>query len=254
MRLLGEPAWTSRAPLELLEWQRVEALVNVAFEGTGAAILCAYSRRLPAGIIAVARQTHPETVKGTKAVATPGYMDPWAFSDHCDGVPLPDPPSGAETIPLERPDLYWLRRYVTDVAHRARLPDEHLQRLLVAVTEVVSNAVRHGAPPIVLTMWTDPDDRSLVCQVADHGRWKPGADAGLLPPRGIGPRPSGEAPGIGEPASGGSSDAPGRFGLWAVRLLCSVVQIRKDAQGTTVRLRLRLPAIATDKALPVHSA
>jgi MEDS: MEthanogen/methylotroph, DcmR Sensory domain/Histidine kinase-like ATPase domain len=238
LRLLGEPGWTGGSPLEVVEWQRVEALANVAFEGTGAAILCAYSRTLPAGIIAASRQTHPETVKGTAVVETPGYMDPWAFSERCDGVPLTDPPAEADRVRLDRPDLFWLRRYVTDYAHQARLPDEHLQRLLVAVTEVVTNAVRHGAPPIVLTMWTDLDDRSLVCQVTDHGRWEAGADAGLLPPHG---------------ADRAGADVPGRFGLWAVRLLCSVVQIRTGEHGTTVRLRLRLPAVTTDSgtALPL---
>jgi hypothetical protein len=243
--VLAEPSWTGRPAPEVLEWQRVEALVNVAFEDTGAAIMCAYSRTLPAGVIAAARQTHPETVKGTTAVTTPGYMDPWAFSERCDNVPLPDPPPEAERLTLDRPDLHWLRRLVTDYACQARLPDEYLQRLLVAVTEVVSNAERHGAPPIVLTMWADPEDRGLVCQIDDHGRWEPGADAGLLPPRGVPP-----AGGTASPRA----DGPGRFGLWAVRLLCSLVQIRTGDQGTTVRLRLRPPVAATDPAQPAHSA
>ena len=85
-----------------------------------------------------------------------------------------------------------------------------MQRLLVAVTEVVTNAMRHGEPPIVLRMWPEPDAAggALVCEVADEGRWPPGAGYGLLPPR-----PAGTAPGS-------------RFGLWAVRLLCATVQIR----------------------------
>jgi anti-sigma regulatory factor (Ser/Thr protein kinase) len=239
LRVLAEPVWTGGSPLDVLEWQRIEALVNVAFEGTGAAILCAYSRTLPAGIIAAARQTHPETVNGTTALANPGYLDPWVFNARCDGVPLPDPPAEAEVIPLDRPDLYWLRRYVTDYAHLAGLPDEHLQPLLVAVTEVVTNAARHGAPPIVLTMWVDAADRSLVCQVTDQGRWEAGADTGLLPPRGSSPP---------------DADAPGRFGLWAVRLLCSIVQIRTGERGTTVRLRLRPPAVPTGTSAPAGTA
>ncbi|GLZ08627.1 hypothetical protein Acsp03_60930 [Actinomadura sp. NBRC 104412] len=234
LRVLAEPTWTGRPHAEVLEWQRAEALTTLAYEGTGAAFLCPYSRTLPAGVIAAARQTHPETVKGTRSVATPGYLDPWTFSERCDAEPLPDPPPGADRIPLDRPDLYWLRQYVADFAERAQVCDEHLQRLLVAVTEVVTNAVRHGAPPIVLTLWTDPDDRSLVCQVADRGRWRAGADAGLLPPRGATP----------------GTDAPGRFGLWAVRLLCSLVQIRTGERGTTVRLRLRARGRTLDVTSP----
>jgi anti-sigma regulatory factor (Ser/Thr protein kinase) len=231
LRIFAEPAWTDRSPPEVREWQRAEALANVAFAGTGAAIMCAYSRTLAAGIIAAARQTHPETVKGTAAVSTPGYLDPWAFSERCDREPLPDPPADAEELPLDRPDLYWLRRVVGEHACRSGLPGDCVQRLLVAVTEVVTNAVRHGEPPIVLTMWADPDDRSLVCQVADRGRWDSGADRGLLPP---------------------DTDTPGGFGLWAVRLLCSVVQIRTGGQGTIVRMRLRPPPVPASTAFPAH--
>ena len=67
LRLLGEPAWTSRPPLEVVEWQRIEAVLNIAFRGTGASIMCPYSTSLPAGIISAARKTHPETVRGGRA-------------------------------------------------------------------------------------------------------------------------------------------------------------------------------------------
>ncbi|MFI0351888.1 anti-sigma factor RsbA family regulatory protein [Actinomadura sp. 9N407] len=236
LRIMGEPTWTTRSPLEVLEWQRIEALVNVAFAGTGTAILCPYARTLPAGVVASARRTHPETLKGLTAMPNPGYMDPWAYSAQCDSAPLPPPPPHAESIPLDRPDLYWLRAYVGDFAARTPLPAEDLQRLLVAVTEVVTNATRHGGPPMALTMWADPEDRSLVCQVTDGGSWTSGGERhgyGLVPPR-----PAG----------------PGRFGLWAVRLLCSIVQIRTGEQGTTVRLRLRFPAVPAGTVRPVGHA
>ncbi|MFB4306395.1 anti-sigma factor RsbA family regulatory protein [Actinomadura sp. GTD37] len=230
LRLLGEPAWASRSPLEVVEWQRAEALLNVAFRGTGAAVLCSYATSLPAAVVAAGRKTHPETVRGTRAVANPGFVDPWTFCARCDAEPLPPPPPGAAALPLdERADLYWLRAWVADCARRTPLPEEGLQRLLVAATEVVTNALRHGEPPVALRMWTDAPDGvpSLVCEVTDGGRWPPGTGYGLLPPR---------------PPDGASSG--GRFGLWAVRLLCSTVQIRTGGtggKGTTVRLRLALP-------------
>ncbi|GAA2156898.1 sensor histidine kinase [Actinomadura napierensis] len=228
LRILGEPVvWASRPPLEVLEWQRVEAMLNIAFRGTGAAIMCPYSSSLPAGVVAAGRRTHPETVRGARSMANPLYMDPWAYSARCDGEPLPPPPEDADELELGLPDLYWLRAYVTDYARRTPLPEEDLQRLLVAVTEVLTNAHRHGAPPITLRMWTEAPgaDPALVCEVADRGRWASGSAYGLVPPR-----PSGTGSG-------------GRFGLWAVRLLCTIVQIRTGPGGTTVRLRLRLPAV-----------
>ncbi|MFV2174856.1 ATP-binding protein [Actinomadura sp. LOL_011] len=140
------------------------------------------------------------------------------------GVARP-PPVHADELKIDRPDLYWLRAYVAEYARRTPLPDEDLQRLLVAVTEVVTNAERHGAPPIVLRMWTDGArfDPAFVCEVADGGRWPPDAGFGLVPPR------------------RSEAGTCGRFGLWAVRLLCSLVQIRTGPAGTVVRLRLALP-------------
>lgn len=216
LRLLGEPVWKGRTPLQVTEWQRTEAIANVALAGSGAAILCPYNgRALPAGIVAGARRTHPETIRGTSPLPNPGYMDPWAFSSLFDERPLPPPPAYAEELPIELPDLYWLRMYITDYAQDSAMPGQELQRLLVAVTEVVTNALRHGAPPIMLRLWTEPGE--LICEVSDGGRWRPATGYSHLPPD-----PSG----------------PGRFGLWAVRLLCSVVQIRTGGPGTTVRLRL----------------
>ncbi|MFG2090857.1 anti-sigma factor RsbA family regulatory protein [Spirillospora sp. NPDC048824] len=226
LRVLGEPAWSARSPLEIAEWQRIEAVVNVAFRGTGASLMCPYSATLPAGIVAAARKTHPETVRGRRPLPNPGYLDPWAYCAQCDREPLPRPPAGADTLKFDKADLYWLRAYVTEYARQTPLPEEDLQRLLVAVTEVVTNAMRHGEPPIVLRMWTETSggDPALVCEVADQGRWAAGTGHGLVPPR-----PAGTAPGS-------------RFGLWAVRLLCSTVQIRTGDRGSVVRLRITIPA------------
>lgn len=222
LRLLGEPVWTARPPLEVLEWQRAEALANIAFADTGAALMCPYAvRTLPPGIVAAARHTHPETARGARATRNPGFVDPSAYCRRVDSAPLPDPPPDAVVLDLDRPDLYWLRMCVGDYARGCALPEDRLQRLLVAVTEVVTNAVRHGAPPIVLRMWTDadgPGPPALVCEVVDHGEWAPDAGFGHVPPR-----PGGD----------------GRFGLWAVRLLCSLVQIRTGGGATTVRLWFR---------------
>lgn len=226
LRLLGEPAWATRPPLEVVEWERAEALVNIALRGTGASVLCPYSATLPAAVVAAGRKTHPETVRGTSTRPNPGFVDPWTFCARCDADPLPPPPPGTDALTLDdHPDLFWLRAWVTDCARQTPLPEEGVQRLLVAATEVVTNALRHGAPPVVLRMWADAPggDASLACEVTDAGRWPPGTAYGLLPPR-----PEG-------------TPAGGRFGLWAVRLLCSTVQIRTGEEGTTVRLRLSLP-------------
>ncbi|MGH3242945.1 MAG: ATP-binding protein, partial [Spirillospora sp.] len=177
----------------------------------------------------------PETVRGARALANPGFVDPWAYCEQSDREPLPKPPPGADVFEIDRPDLFWLRAYVSEFARRTPLPEEGLQRLLVAVTEIVTNALRHGEPPIVLRMWTDERDAdpAFVCEVSDEGRWPPGTGYGLIPP------PSAAT------GTGPNDGSGGRFGLWAVRLLCSIVQIRTGDAGSVVRLRLALPAPGT---------
>ncbi|MFC5179803.1 sensor histidine kinase [Actinomadura harenae] len=230
LRVLGEPTWARRGPLELLEWQRVEAITNAAFTGTGAALLCAYSRSLSPGVVAASRQTHPETTRGTSTLANPGYQEPWAYNARLDATPLHPAPDDSYKLDIDVPDLYWIRAYVTNFARRTPLPEDDLQRLLVAVTEVVTNALRHGRPPITLRLWLEPGE--LVCEVTDHGHWTERTGFGLIPPKPVG--------------------GAGRFGLWAVRLLCSTVQIRTGRDGTTVRLRLQVPAVVVP--MPVNSA
>jgi hypothetical protein len=233
LRLLGEPIWHGRAPLEVAEWQRIEAIVNVAFSGTGASILCPYDlRSLPPAILDGARRTHPMAVHGGEPRANSAYMDPWAYISVFDRRPLPPPPRFAETLRVDSADLYWLRAFVAEYGRDAAVVDSAMSHLLMSVTEVVTNAKRHGAPPIMLRLWTEPgggmrDPRRepaagmLVCEISDGGHWLPVPGLGLVPP---GP------------------SAPGRFGLWAVRLLCSKVQVRTGRAGTTVRLHL--PAAA----------
>lgn len=54
---------------------------------------------------------------------------------------------------------------------RARLDP---RRIDVVVANLVSNGLRHGAPPIEVRVWTDPD--RLVIEVRDHGPGVPAAD------------------------------------------------------------------------------
>ncbi|MGI8329029.1 anti-sigma factor RsbA family regulatory protein [Actinomadura scrupuli] len=233
LRLLGEPIWHGRTPSEIADWQRIEAIVNVAFAGTGASILCPYDvRSLPPAILDGARRTHPVAVHDGEHRVNPAYLDPWAYTSIIDRRPLPPPPSFAESLRIDTEDLYWLRAYVAEYGRDAALMDSAMQHLLMSVTEVATNAIRHGTPPITLRLWTEPGDVTagsrrdpatgmLVCEISDRGHWKPAPGLSLVPP---GP------------------SAPGRFGLWAVRLLCSRVQVRTGLTGTTIRLHMATAA------------
>jgi anti-sigma regulatory factor (Ser/Thr protein kinase) len=212
---LTEPFCRDWPALEAVEWIRYEAIVNAAFDGTGAGALCAYDRHaVPPELIVKARHTHPEIVEGGRLGASPCYTDPRRISAECDRGPLPLP-RRFDSMAIDSPDLHRVRCFVTERATRYGLPDGELSGLLVAVTEVATNAVKHGTPPMAVRMWTENGD--LICEVADCGLWRPGGLLGFLPP----------AAGAG-------------FGLWGARMLADLVQVRTTWDGTVVRLRRKL--------------
>ncbi len=83
--------------------------------------------------------------------------------------------------------------------------------LLLAVTELATNSLRHGGGEGVLRTWREPD--ALVCEVSDRGRI-----ADLLVGRRA-PQPSDE----------------GGRGVWMANQLCDLVQVRSGDAGTVVR-------------------
>jgi len=220
LRLLSEPLWLGRTPLEILEWQRVEALVNVVFADTDALIMCPYDVNvLPLAILEGARRTHPTSMHGRFQRANPAYQDPEEFSARCDREPLTPVPEDSAALPVRSPDMRDLRALISAHARRHGMTGGSLHHLLVAVTEVATNALNHGAQPIELRLW--PEGDQLVCEIADQGHWNPpgGPGPGLVPPR--------ERPAL---------------GLWAVRMLCDIVQVRTGPEGTHVRIRTPLCA------------
>ncbi|MEO5875497.1 MAG: sensor histidine kinase [Streptosporangiaceae bacterium] len=215
LRLLSEPVWLGRTPLEILEWQRVEALVNLVFAGTDASIMCPYNvNALPVEILDGARRTHPATVHGRFHRDNPAYQDPAEFSLRCDREPLTPAPEDSAALPVSSPDMRDLRALISAHARRHGMTGGSLHHLLVAATEVATNALNHGQPPIELRLW--PEGDQLVCEIADRGYWHPGTGPGpgLVPPR-----------------------EKSALGLWAVRMLCDMVQVRTGPAGTRVRIR-----------------
>lgn len=220
VRILGEPVWPGCAPMERIEWERIEALTNIICAETGAEVVCAYDqRRAGTDVLQNAMFTHPEIITTGGRQASPRYVDPWDFTTACDEPPLPPRPESAICVPVPNTDLHVLRAFVAEEARLHGLPDDAIYRLVSALTEVATNAVRHGAPPILLRLWAEKGPGNgqdlLVCEVTDTGVWSPPEGLGFFPP---------------EPPD--HQD----FGLWAVRLLCSAVQVRAGLSGTTVRL------------------
>ncbi|TDC94327.1 sensor histidine kinase [Actinomadura sp. 7K507] len=213
---LAEPVWDGWDERQTLEWIRYESLINVVFEGSGARALCPYDTgTLPHRIVAEARRTHPRLLAPDHDGPNEEYVDPETFGSGCDRGLRFDRPRTAEYLPIENDDLSALRSFVGERACRHGLTQPAARNLVTAANEVAANALQHGTPPIGLWVWQDGTD--LACEIGDNGFWRPGPSSltGFIPP---------------------DTALQRGFGLWTVRLLVDLMELRAGWDGTFVRL------------------
>jgi anti-sigma regulatory factor (Ser/Thr protein kinase) len=216
IRALAEPGWETGTPAETAEWTRYESIVNQAFADVDGAVLCMYDRLTTAAdILAGALCTHPELVGDSGPCANEAFLDPCTVYAEVDRRPLSPIPPDAREMPVDSIDLCALRAFVGDHAEDHGITSARLHDLLVATTEVATNAIRHGLPPVTCRTWADDGD--LVVDVTDGGHWEPEGLPGFLPPDPL---------------------VRAGFGLWGVRMLCPLVQLRTGPGGTDIRLRV----------------
>jgi len=136
-------------------------------------------------------------------------------------MPSPEQPEGEPLIALEfrRLDLGGLRRRVAASAAEAGLRGMRLQAFVMAVNEIITNAVVHGGGLGRLRLWRTGGQ--LICEVTDQG---PGLPGGRLP------------------ATQPPAHATGGRGLWLTRTLCDAFSLQTGSRGTTVRVASVLDA------------
>jgi anti-sigma regulatory factor (Ser/Thr protein kinase) len=105
-----------------------------------------------------------------------------------------------------------LRHSVMSCARTAGLSGDRLEDFVVAVNELMTNAVRHGGGSGRVTLWRAAD--AVVCEVTDRG-------GSRRPPE----RPT-------RPAA----DAAGGWGLWLAGELTDEIGVATGPEGTTVRI------------------
>jgi anti-sigma regulatory factor (Ser/Thr protein kinase) len=215
VRVVTESIWPGRSRGEVCEAVRLEALIEQVLAGLWADVLCPYdAARLPQSVLADARRAHRWQSSGNEAMPNAQYEGSGAIPPWCQ-VPLPSPPPDAEVVEY-RSDLRPVRAMVTTAGERAGLGTARVTDLMIAVSEVAANTLRHTGGGGVALAWRA--DGEVLCQVTDTGHI---ADplAGLHRP------PPGE---------------PGGQGLWLVNQVCDLVEVRSTIAGTSVRMHMRI--------------
>jgi len=220
LRGIGAPIWAERTPDELVECQRHESLLNVAFAGgLPWRLLCPYDiSALPPEVIDEARRSHPYVTQRHVELPSPQYRGLEESASQPD-APLRRPPPDAAGMPFRQDDLARVRELAGRLAARAGLDPSRTSDMVCAVNEVATNSVRHGGGGGSFLVWEDGG--GIVCEVRDRGRYdKPLADRER------------------DPGTSGSR------GLWLANQLCDLMQIRSYPTGTVVRLLMRVRAEA----------
>ncbi|MGH3209169.1 MAG: ATP-binding protein [Trebonia sp.] len=109
-----------------------------------------------------------------------------------------------------------VRALVRQHARQAGLTEGRASDLVLAVSEVAANTLRHTRSAGTLAIWHDQDE--VVCEIRDAGTIADPLVGRRKPPPG---------------ASGG-------HGLWLVRQVCDLVELTSDGSGTTIRMHMAL--------------
>jgi anti-sigma regulatory factor (Ser/Thr protein kinase) len=216
LRGIGEPIWPGRSADELVESQRHEALLNLAFASGGPALwlACPYdTASLPAPVIDEAMRTHPLVRDGDAERSTGMYEGLDEIAKPFDRR-LPEPPIPVDAVTFGLEDLAAVRGFVERGAVEAGLGPHRTHDLVLAASELAANSVRHGGGSGTVRVWRHGD--VVICEVRDAGRF----DRPLA--------------GRVRPASGQTSG----FGLWLANQVCDLVQIRSFDDGSVVRLHV----------------
>ena len=212
LRGVGEPICATSTAPELVECQRHEALLNLAFADVGDFdLLCPYDlEALDGKVIAEAERSHPLLVEGGRERASYRYRGLEAIAAPFD-APLPAAPIGASEFSFDAATLGELRELIRRFGRHAEVDGQAIENLVTCVNELATNSVRHGGGRGTAKFWQEHD--VLVCEIRDQGKVSAPL-AGRIEPQ--------------------TRHTRGR-GLWLANQLCDLIQIRSVPEGTQAR-------------------
>jgi anti-sigma regulatory factor (Ser/Thr protein kinase) len=198
-------------PREWDQWTGYEAVFNHSFAHLPVWVLCSYNANgTPDRLIEGVWQTHPEVVDDHGWKPSGRYEDPAALLGRVAQV--------SEALPQLRlipgcDDAVHLREHVASALTTAGTNANKVLGMLLAVTEIAENAIRHGTG--IEAVRIGHARGRLVCEITDRG---PGFDdptVGYLAPR----------------------HGHGR-GLWVARQLAWHIEFLRVPAGFTARIWL----------------
>jgi anti-sigma regulatory factor (Ser/Thr protein kinase) len=218
VRIVGEPIWDGVSAAAIQEWTRYESIINVAFALSPVSFMCPYDAgALPDEVTSNARRTHPELSTGSEVVESPEFTSVRPLNVELDREELLEPAVPVAEYPVEA-DLRGIRKFTLQEAARAGASPKQQEDAMLAVQEVASNVVVHGAGAGLMRTWIENGE--LVYEIRDHG------------------------PGIADPLVGRVMPEPLLLarpqGLELARILCDLVEIRSAGDGLAVRLHIGL--------------
>ncbi|HEY7260814.1 MAG TPA: sensor histidine kinase [Trebonia sp.] len=159
-------------------WDRYESAINSIWDRFPVWSRCLYdTTTASARVLDAAERTHSRIV-----LPSGSYQPNHRFQTTAEFEPLPPDPDPVEqsapAIEMADPSEARVRHAIAGIAH-GQLPDAALQDLVIAASEAVSNARRHGRPPVTVRIWA-ASGRAVV-RVHDTGPGPGDPLAGLIP-------------------------------------------------------------------------
>ena len=194
-----------------------EAVCSDIFARYGCDVTCVWdSRNHPTLVLEGVRAVHTHLVVDGERRPSPHHIPTLNYLAARNEIPLAPLPSQVEIdlVTTELPQLAPMRAILADWASGRQFADRATEEVVAAVSEVATNGLVHGAPPVRVRCWRRRD--TLVVQVDDAG-------ARPLPPTAGYRRPT-PLPRVG-----------GR-GMWIARQLADVVTTHTTRSQTSVRL------------------
>jgi anti-sigma regulatory factor (Ser/Thr protein kinase) len=199
-------------------WTELDAAFNVALAALPVELTCYYpDLPLHREITEGARSNHPSLLSSGFAHHNPAHQNPrTVLATH----PAPVPALLGVPV-LEKVFGAWqlneVRAAIEEELLEAGYGLDRAEDVVLAVNEVATNAVEHGANEAHISLWLEPD--GAVCEVVDRGT--------LADP----------LPGLVAP----HSSVPRGRGIWIARQICDALHVWADDQGTHVRIHAGRP-------------